>query len=115
MFDKGIVLTGSSDAPIEDPNPWIAIWTSVCLSDIDGTPLRGFDPGEKLTLEEALRIFTVNPWVAVGKGGEFGVIKKGSRADFAVIDGNPMNIDKNKLRDVCTKATFVDGKCVWKN
>jgi predicted amidohydrolase YtcJ len=115
MFDKGIVLTGSSDAPIEDPNPWIAIWTAVCLSDIDGTPLRGFDPGEKLTLEEALRIFTVNPWVAVGKGGEFGVIKKGSRADFAVIDGNPMNIEKDELRNVCTKATFVDGKCVWKN
>jgi len=113
MMDSGIMLTGSSDAPIEDPNPWIAIWTAVCLSDTDGSPLKGFAPWEKLKLEEALRIFTVNPWIAVGKGGEFGTIKKGRRADFAVIDGNPMQIDVNALRNVDNKATFVNGECVW--
>lgn len=114
LLDAGIVLTGSSDAPIEDPNPWVSIWAAVCRCEPGGTVLKGFNPKEKLNIEEALGIYTVNPWKALDKDNEFGMIKKGFRADFSVINGNPLNMPDDELCKVSNKATFVDGKCVWK-
>lgn len=114
LAHSGIMLTGSSDAPIEDPNPWVSIWAAVCRCNIDGTPLEGFNAEEKLTINEALKIYTVNPWKAIGKGNQFGMIKKGYRADFVVIDGNPLTIDKYELCNVHNKATFLDANCIWR-
>ena len=33
LYDAGLLVTGSSDAPIEHPNPWLGIWAAVCGTD----------------------------------------------------------------------------------
>lgn len=114
LQDAGILLTGSSDAPVEDPNPWISIWCAVCRSEDDGSPLAGFNPDEKLDLDSALKLYTVNPWKAVGRGGSFGKIAPGYAADFTVVDGDPTARPEDGLRRVKNIATFVGGRCVFK-
>ncbi len=114
IFNGGLVVTGSSDAPIEDPNPWLGIWAAVNLTEFDGTPLAGFDREQRLTLEEALSMYTINPWKALGKEDSWGVLSEGHYADFTVIDGNPFEIDTLELRNVKHIATYLGGKLVWK-
>lgn len=113
MFDAGLTVTGSSDAPIEDPNPWLGIWAAVTLSEFDGTPLAGFDRRQRLTLEEALSMYTVNPWKALGREEFAGSLSLGKHADFTVVDGNPFEMDVQELRNVKHLATSLNGKLVW--
>lgn len=114
LRDAGILLTGSSDAPMEEPDPWFSIWCAVCRANIDGTPLAGYTADEKLDLDYALRMYTVNPWIAVGKADRFGRIAPGCLADFTVTDGDPTEMPPENLRCVRNAATFVGGECVFR-
>lgn len=112
LWDTGLLVTGSTDAPMEEENMWIGIWNAVCRCDDDGSPLK-YDMSQKLTLDEALTAYTVNPWKAVGKGGEFGRVKEGYHADFTIVDGDPFKRPVMDLRHTKHLATFVEGGQVW--
>lgn len=114
LHDAGILLTGSSDAPMEVPDPWFSIWCAVCRTDTDGAPLAGYNPDEKLDLDSALKMYTVNPWIAVGKADKFGKIAPGYIADFTVTEGDPTEMPPENLRCVQNTATFIGGECVFR-
>lgn len=113
FVDHGILLTGSSDGPIEDLNPWAGIWAAVNRTDENGVPMSYSPPDDRLSLEEALRMYTTNPWIAIGRGKDLGKILPGFRADFTILDGNPFEVPAFDLKDVRHRGTFVDGRCVW--
>lgn len=115
LYDSGLLMTGSSDGPMENPNPWLGIWAAVCRTDLDGTPLYGAKRDEVLTLEEALVIYTRNPYRAIGWNEGYGTIRAGSRADFAILDGNPFERDMRSLRDTTVRATYLEGKRTYEN
>lgn len=112
LWDTGLLVTGSTDAPMEEENMWIGIWNAVCRCDDDGSPLK-YDMSQTLTLDEALTAYTVNPWIAVGKGGEFGRVKEGYHADFTIVDGDPFKRPAMELRNTKHLATYVEGEQVW--
>ena len=112
LWDTGLIVAGSTDAPMEEENMWIGIWNAVCRCDDDGSPLR-YDPAQTLTLDEALTAYTVNPWRAVGKGNEFGLIKEGYHADFTIVDGDPFARPAMELRRTKHLATYLEGRKVW--
>ncbi len=112
LWDTGLLMVGSTDAPMELENMWIGIWNAVCRCDDDGSPLK-YDPSQTLTLNEALTAYTVNAWIAIGKGDEFGRIKEGYHADFTVVDGNPFEKDPMELRNTTHLATYLEGEKVW--
>lgn len=109
FFDEGLVVTGSSDGPIEDLNPWAGIWAAVNRTDENGAPMRYSPPDDRLTLDEALRMYTVNPWIAVGRGNELGRILPGYGADFTVLDCDPFRLPPGDLKNVRHRCTFVGG------
>lgn len=113
FLDAGILLTGSSDGPIEDINPWTGIWAAVNRTDELGFPMRYSPPDDRLSLDEALRMYTTNPWEALGCGAKWGKIVSGARADFTVLKGDPFKIPVEELKDVRHRRTFLDGRCVW--
>lgn len=114
IHTAGVVMTCGSDAPVENPNPWLGIWAAVNVADVSGKMLMGRNASDRLTLEEALEIYTVNSWKALRKENAFGLIKEGYRADFTVVHGDPFEMDPLKLYTVEHLATFVDGACTWK-
>lgn len=109
LYDSGLLITGSSDAPMEEANPWLGIWAAVCRTDEQGKPLDGFKPDEVLTLGEAITIFTENPYKALGWKG-YGTISEGAKADFAILNCNPFQINAQALRSVKVKNTYLEGR-----
>ena len=111
LWDTGLIMAGSTDAPMEEENMWIGIWNAVTRADDDGSPLK-YDSSQKLTLDEALTAYTVNPWRAVGKGDEFGMIKEGYRASFLVMEDDVLEVPAEEIGTVRVGATYIDGeKC----
>ena len=114
MMRKGLLLTGSSDAPVEPTNPWRGIWAAVTRTDDNGEPSEGWLPGQKLSLDEALALYTTNPPRAVGTGHRFGVIRPGMAADIVILDRDIHKTPPETLKDVKPVMTMVGGKITFK-
>ncbi len=110
MLNKGLLLTGSSDAPVEPTNPWRGIWAAVNRTEDDGTPRGGWLPDQTLTLDEALALYTFNPAKAVGIDRRSGSIKPGMAADLVILDRDIHRIPKEELREVKPVMTITGGK-----
>lgn len=88
---RSILKTGAhvafgSDFPVEEPSPLLGLYAAVTRQDADGKPPGGWRPEERLTLEEAIRAFTVEPaWAAFAEAHR-GVIAPGFVADLTVFD-----------------------------
>jgi len=110
MRDAGILLTASSDAPVESPNPMRGIWAAVFRTDDKGLPEGGWLPEQKLTIDEALKMYTVNPAKASGLEGKIGKIKAKMAPDLVVLNGKIESLDPMELKNVNALFTFVGGK-----
>lgn len=110
LYDSGLLITGSSDGPMENPNPWLGMWAAVCRTDVDGSPLKDAKEDEVLRFEEALTIYTKNPYRAIGWSDRYGTITEGARADFAVLENNPIECDKQSIKDIRVEKTYLEGK-----
>lgn len=110
MTNAGILLTASSDAPVESPNPMRGIWSAVSRTDDQGFPKGGWLPKEKLTLDEALRMYTVNPAKASGLESKIGKIRAKMYPDLVVLDSRISTLVPDKLKDVKALLTFVGGR-----
>jgi predicted amidohydrolase YtcJ len=108
LYDGGLLLTGSSDTPAESINPWTGVWAAVNRTGADGKPEEGWTPKEKLTLEQALKIYTVNPYKAMGYEN-IGTLEVGKKADVVVLNNDIWGMPTQKLKDVTPQYVFVDG------
>ena len=113
FWETGLPVNSSSDAPIETVNPWWGIWTLCTRSDTDKTPLKCYDMGQILPLQEAIKTYTLNPWTTLGKDGMYGKIASGYKADFTVVEGDPFNMSPDDLRKVKHIMTYCNGNKVW--
>ena len=88
---RSILKTGAhvafgSDFPVEEASPLLGIYAAVTRQDAEGQPAGGWRPEERLTLDEAIRAFTVEPaWAAFAEARR-GVIAPGFAADLTVFD-----------------------------
>jgi len=110
MLQKGVLLTGSSDAPVEPTNPWRGIWAAVNRVDDEGKPEGGWLPDQRLTVDEALALFTLNPAKAVGAEDRFGSLRPGKAADLVILDRNIYRTPPEELRQVRPVMTIVGGE-----
>lgn len=110
FVDSGLLVTGSSDCPVEPPTPWRGIWGAVNRAGDDGSNAGGWHPDQKLTLDEALRLWTVNGALAVGEEGRRGRIAPGFLADIAVLDRDIFAADPMDLKNVRSTLTLAGGR-----
>lgn len=113
LTDAGITLCGSSDNPIEDLNPMMGIWSLVTRNSLDGA--RTWHKEEALSLEDALRIYTVNPSKAYTTWDWNGSITPGKAADIVILDRDLFKIPSAELREVKVKNTLLSGKLSYGN
>ncbi len=109
LIKAGLLLTGSSDAPVESTDPFRGIWAALNRTDETGSPEGGWKPDQKLTLEETLPLFTSNPWKAIGLSSRFGMLKKGYAADLVILDRDITAAPPHTLRYVKPLLTMVGG------
>lgn len=114
LRDSGAHLAFGSDFPVESVNPRLGLYSAVTRSDAQGLPAGGWYPDEKLTAFEALRGFTLEAAYAGFAENEIGSLSPGKRADFVVLAEDPLAEPAKTLRSLTIKATYVDGKPVFK-
>ena len=108
-----------SDFPVEPANVFEGIYAAMTRRsprtglDKDGGK-KGWYPEETLTLEQALRGFTVAPAYAAFLEGKAGKIEPGAYADWVVLDEDIDEMDVEDLRKLQVKETWVAGKMVWR-
>jgi len=84
LSDQGHLLAGSSDAPYDPVDPWRGLWATVSRRDPEGRSANP-DPGEALSTEEAIGMYTRNAGRALGEP-DLGVLEPGARADLLILD-----------------------------
>lgn len=113
LRESGARLAFGSDAPVEQPDPFAGIATAATRQDGDGQPFGGWQPQERLTREEALAAYTAGAAWAGFAEGRFGRLARGERADFLLVDRDPMLSTIMELRNIKVLQTWIGGQRVW--
>jgi hypothetical protein len=104
LLNDGIVVSGGSDCPMEPLSPLIGIQTAVT---------RAFFPEERITIDEALRLYTVNAAYASFEENVKGSIEEGKLADLTVLSRDPLNVAPNKIGGIEIEMTLIGGRIVY--
>ncbi|MFD6889249.1 amidohydrolase [Streptomyces sp. NPDC059957] len=107
FLDHGVTLVGSSDRPVTDGAPLRAIQFMVERASASG---RAIGPGEAVTVEEALRAYTVAGAYACRWDDRAGSLTPGKRADLVVLGDDPRYVDPSRISAIEVVETFVDGR-----
>ena len=114
FIHANVPLAFGSDFPVEHVNPMLGIYAAVTRQDLKGQPPGGWLPDQRVSRSEALAGFTRGAAYAGFMENDVGMLKPGMRADFVVLDGDPMTLSPRQLADVKPLSTWVDGKAVYK-
>jgi hypothetical protein len=107
----GAHIVGGSDFPIEEVSPLLGLYAAVTRQDTKGQPAGGWLPEQVLRLEEAIKLYTVEPAWASFVEGSRGRIVVGAVADFTVLDRELW--PDARLLEVKVRMTVVGGKVVY--
>lgn len=113
MRNMGIPTAGGSDAPVVSFDIMENIYFAVTRKNINGVPDGGWLPDEKLTVDEAVRLFTIDAAYASYSETENGSIEIGKNADLVVFDQDIYSIEPDTIKDVRILRTVVGGKTVY--
>ena len=108
-------LAFGSDWPVVPLNPMLGIHTAVNRTTPDGTPREGWNPGQKMTLEAALRAYTAGPAWASFDEGRKGTLTAGMLADVVVLSTDIFAPSaRASLSAARPVLTIFDGKIVYR-
>ncbi len=94
-------------------HPKYLIHAAVNRTTLNGEPEGGWFPEEKITMEEALKAYTINNAYAAFEADIRGSIKPGKLADITICDLNLMKIPPSDILKMNIEMTIVDGKIVY--
>lgn len=108
----GATLAFGSDAPEQAPDPFGTLAIAITRQGADAQPYGGWQPQERLTREAALAALTTGAAYAGFADGHFGRIEPGQRADFLLIDHDPLLASPSELRATQVIEVWVGGRKV---
>lgn len=112
ILEGGGRLIFGSDTPIEDFNPWKAIYTARERRAGVAPRHPSYYPEEKLDMTTALKAYTVNSAWAVGRESRLGRLRPGYLADFFVPDRNIFSEETALLPETRSLLTVMNGQIV---
>jgi predicted amidohydrolase YtcJ len=113
LLDSGATLALGSDWPVAPLNPLVGIYAAVTRRTTDGKNPDGWFPEEKISLDEAIKGFTLNGAYAEFSERIKGSLEVGKLADLVVLDQNLFKIAPEKIKDARVTLTVVGGKIVY--
>jgi predicted amidohydrolase YtcJ len=113
LLDSGATLAFGSDWPVAPMIPLQGIWAAVTRQTLDGKHPDGWVPEQKISVEEAVRAFTVGSAYASFEERTEGSIEVGKLADMAVISSDIFQIAPPAIRDARVDMTIFDGRVVY--
>ena len=110
FLDYGIIATGATDYPPGPYEPLMGIQSCVTRTDSGG---KLWGPDQKISVEEALRIYTMHSAYAGFEEDIKGSIQVGKLADLVVLGQDPTAIDPFGIKDIPLERTVVGGQTVY--
>ena len=113
MLEAGaLVVPGSDWAVVPSVNPWIAVEALVTREEPGGSK-KSFGKEQAISLDQAIRLFTVNAAKHLGMADRLGRIEPGLLADLIVLDRDPYSIPVTELHQVRVEKTMINGTLVF--
>ncbi len=109
---SGAKLAFGSDVPVEISDPWAGFAAAISRTGPDGQPFGGWQPQERVSRELALTAYTANGAWAGFAEGRFGRLQRGERADFLLIDRDPMLATPAEIRATQVMQVWIGGRLV---
>jgi predicted amidohydrolase YtcJ len=113
FLKQGSIIAGGSDAPVERGEPMIEFYAAVARKDQKGFTGEGWHPEQKVTREQALKMFTIWAAYAAFEEGEKGSIEPGKLADLTVLSADIMKIAEPDILKTECVMTIINGEVVF--
>src|SRR5664279_1274161 len=107
-------LTFGSDWTVAPLDPIAGIYAAVTRRTLDDKNPNGWFPDQKISIEQALRCYTVNNAWAGFQENKTGKLKVGMLADFTVLSEDLFSIAPENIRDTKILLTVINGKEAFK-
>lgn len=114
LLNAGIKIACGSDWTVAPLNPLLGISSAVTRKTRDGKHQNGWIPEEKISLEEAVKGFTVNPAFVEGDEDFKGMIAPGKIADIVVLKQDIFSISVDEIENAEVFMTVFDGRVVYR-
>lgn len=113
IAEVGAPLAFGSDAPVEAPDALEGLAVAISRVDANGEPQGGWMPEELVGRDVALAAYTAGAAYAGFAEGRFGSLALGERADFLVLDGDPLFSNAEQIRRINVLETWIAGQRVY--
>jgi predicted amidohydrolase YtcJ len=113
FLDTGVITCFGSDWTVGPLNPLDGIYAAVTRRTTDGKRPEGWFPEEKITVEEAIKAYTLTNAYAAFEENEKGSIVTGKVADMVTLSDNILLMDPVRIKDVKVVMTIVGGTIVY--
>jgi len=113
LIDSGAIIAGGSDAPVEVGDPRIEFYAATQRKDLNGFSNEDWKREQKVTPQEALKMFTAWPAYASFQDTLTGTIEVGKVADITVFGTDLMTASGPEIQSSETILTMVNGRLVF--
>jgi predicted amidohydrolase YtcJ len=114
FLEAGVNLCFGTDWYVAPLNPLLGIYAAVTRRTLDDKNPDGWVPEQKISVQDAIRCYTINSAYASFEENIKGSIEVGKLADLIVLSENILEIDPVKIKDVEVEMTVFDGKIIYK-
>ena len=113
LLDAGATLALGTDWTVAPLNPLLTVYAAVTRRTLDGKNPKGWVPEQKISVEEAVRAYTVGSAYAEFQEEVKGSITPGKLADLVILSKDIFKIDPKEIENVKVLTTIVDGRVVY--
>jgi predicted amidohydrolase YtcJ len=101
LLNEGVKIASGSDCPMEPLSPLVGIQAVVLRTEF---------PEQRLSVEEALRMYTLDAAYSSGEENVKGSIEEGKLADLTVLSNDLAAVEPEKIKDTKVEFVIIDGK-----
>jgi predicted amidohydrolase YtcJ len=113
LADAGASIAYGSDYQVEPLNPMEGLYASVTRKERLGEDGEGWYPEQKITMEDAIRYYTLGSAYAQFMENRKGMIKSGYLADIVITDKDLLTIPETEIMKTKVDYTITGGKVVY--
>ena len=113
FLDAGVKMCFGTDWYVAPLNPLLGIYAAVTRRTLDNKNPDGWIPEQMISVEDAIKCYTLNSAYASFEENIKGTIETGKLADLIILSDDILTIDPIKIKDAKVEMTMFDGKIIY--